>query len=194
MAHAFYMACVGCSNGKNILHGQRVLWQTRLTWPTSIVVMANAFCAASVDCSNGRCILHGHRRLFLRWEWVQHALVKVDAKGAGMVEGLSVDVVLSVAAEAQGGRRDYWWVEVKWIRQMHFTWPAPVVLMANAFYMASVNCSNGKCILHGKRRLFYWQMHFTWRASIVLMANAFYITSVDCSNGKCILHGQRRLF
>ena len=48
--------------------------------------MADAFYMASVACSNGKCILHGHRRLFLRWEWVQHTLVKVDAKGADMVE------------------------------------------------------------------------------------------------------------
>ena len=71
----------------------------------------------------------------VRLEWVQHTLVKKgyeedvaqrdlaeagkNVRWQGVAEGLSVDVVLSRAVEGQGGRRDYWWVEVKWTRGDH---------------------------------------------------------------------------
>ena len=50
----------------------------------------------------------------VRLDWVQETLVK---EGAGVTEGVSVDLVLSVAG--LGGRRDYWWVELKWTRGDH---------------------------------------------------------------------------
>ena len=64
-------------------------------------------------------------------EWVQQSLErwrleKVDGRWRQtVVRQISVDLVLSVAGD--GGRRDYWWVEMKWTRGSEEDWRSRVV-------------------------------------------------------------------
>ena len=56
----------------------------------------------------------------IRLEWVQNTLIRwrrdAGVDGGERAELVSVDVVLSKAVPGQGGRRDRWWVEMKWTR------------------------------------------------------------------------------
>ena len=59
-------------------------------------------------------------------EWVQQSLErwrieKMDGRWRQtVVRQISVDLVLSMAGD--GGRRDYWWVEMKWTRGGEEDW------------------------------------------------------------------------
>ena len=64
-------------------------------------------------------------------EWVQQSLErwrleKMDGRWRQtVVRQISVDLVLPVAGD--GGRRDYWWVEMKWTRGSEEDWRSRVV-------------------------------------------------------------------
>ena len=73
--------------------------------------------AAKVVNPVAKLLVAGLEEVGLEVEWVQQTLVRGLTKDAGKMAGLSVDVVVTRAAA--GGRRDRWWVEVKWTRGDH---------------------------------------------------------------------------
>ena len=117
------------------------------TRPASIVVMADAFYMASVDCCNGKC----------NFTWPASILFYMaDAFYIGQ-RRWQIHFTWPAMVVLADGKCIFHWpapMAMHFTWQLYFAWPAPMAPMADAFYMASVDCSTGKCILHGWRPLF----------------------------------------